>query len=93
MDCRHEQPRYKTEEKLRVLCTDISKDGALTGPNIELYQQIMAQFPTLTLIASGGVSELADLINLKRSGAAAVVIGKALLENRFTLDAAIKEVA
>lgn len=68
-----------------VLCTDIHKDGMLQGPSVELYRQIMATYPTLHLIASGGVSSLDDIRELDKAGIPAVVFGKALYEGRFTL--------
>ena len=68
-----------------VLCTDIHKDGMLQGPSVELYRQIMAAYPTLHLIASGGVSSLDDICELDEAGIPAVVFGKALYEGRFTL--------
>jgi len=68
-----------------LLCTDISRDGALSGPNIELYTEITRCYPDLQLQASGGVSSLDDLRRLKTSGAAGVITGKALLDNRFTV--------
>jgi phosphoribosylformimino-5-aminoimidazole carboxamide ribotide isomerase len=69
-----------------VLCTDISKDGTLAGPNIELYKQIMARFPQLQLIASGGVSSNEDIKALDEAGIPAVVFGKALYEGRITIN-------
>lgn len=69
-----------------VLCTDISKDGMLQGPSIELYREIMAQFPTLKLIASGGVSSMKDVEELDKAGIYAVVTGKAIYENKITLE-------
>ena len=68
-----------------VLCTDIYKDGMLQGPSVGLYRQIMAAYPTLHLIASGGVSSLDDIRELDEAGIPAVVFGKALYEGRFTL--------
>ena len=68
-----------------VLCTDIHKDGMLQGPSVGLYRQIMAAYPTLHLIASGGVSSLDDIRELDEAGIPAVVFGKALYEGRFTL--------
>lgn len=73
-----------------MLVTDIDRDGTLQGPNLQLYAQLRAQFPQLALIASGGIRELGDLIALRELGMAAVVIGKALLEGRFTVEEALK---
>jgi len=67
-----------------VLCTDIERDGALTGPNIDLYARALERFPQLAWQASGGVRDAADLAALDRIGVAAAVSGKALLEQRIT---------
>jgi len=67
----------------QVLCTEISKDGTLQGPAIELYQEIMRHYPTLHLIASGGVSSNEDLERLDAAGIPAVVFGKAFYEGRL----------
>ena len=67
-----------------VLCTDIERDGALTGPNLALYRDAVARFPRIAWQASGGVRDAADLAALARIGVAAAVSGKALLEERIT---------
>lgn len=72
-----------------VLVTDISRDGALNGPNIALMSQTRAARPDLQLQASGGVAELADLLALRESGASAAIVGRALCERRFTLEEAL----
>lgn len=69
-----------------VLCTDISKDGMLQGPAIELYKQIMALFPKLHLIASGGVSCIEDIEALEEAGIPAVVFGKAIYEGKIQME-------
>jgi phosphoribosylformimino-5-aminoimidazole carboxamide ribotide isomerase len=69
-----------------VLCTEISKDGTLTGPAIELYQSIMAAYPGLHLIASGGVSSINDIKALEAAGIPAVVFGKAIYEGKINLN-------
>ena len=69
---------------IHVLCTDIDRDGALTGPNIDLYRRGLERFPQLAWQASGGVRDAADLAALARAGVAAAVSGKALLEQRMT---------
>jgi phosphoribosylformimino-5-aminoimidazole carboxamide ribotide isomerase len=66
-----------------VLCTDIERDGALTGPNLDLYREAAERFPRIAWQASGGVRDAADLEALARTGAAAAVSGKALLEERI----------
>ena len=68
-----------------VLSTEISKDGTLTGPAIELYQEIMDAYPQLHLIASGGVSSLNDIIALNAAGIPALVFGKAIYEGKINL--------
>lgn len=69
----------------KVLCTDISRDGMLEGPSVNLYKQIMEAHPELHLIASGGVSRLDDILALEAAGIPAVVFGKAIYEGRITL--------
>jgi phosphoribosylformimino-5-aminoimidazole carboxamide ribotide isomerase len=66
-----------------VLCTDIERDGALTGPNLSLYRAAMQRFPQLAWQASGGVRDAADLNALANTGVVAAVSGKALLEERI----------
>jgi phosphoribosylformimino-5-aminoimidazole carboxamide ribotide isomerase len=73
-----------------LLCTDISRDGALNGPNLELYSEITSRYPQLQLQASGGVSSLDDLEDLKLTGATGVITGKALLDKRFTVIEALE---
>jgi len=68
-----------------VLCTEISKDGTLAGPAIDLYKQVMEVYPTLHLIASGGVSSIDDINALDRAGIPAVVFGKAIYEGKINL--------
>lgn len=68
-----------------VLCTEISKDGTLAGPATELYQQIMATYPQLHLIASGGISGNQDIMELDKAGIPAVVFGKAFYEGRIDI--------
>jgi phosphoribosylformimino-5-aminoimidazole carboxamide ribotide isomerase len=66
-----------------VLCTDIERDGALSGPNVELYRACAARWPAIAFQASGGVRDAADLAALGEAGVAATVSGKALLEGRL----------
>ena len=68
-----------------VLCTEISKDGTLSGPAISLYSEVMNTYPELHLIASGGVSSLDDIKALDAAGIPAVVFGKAIYEDRINL--------
>ena len=68
-----------------VLCTEISKDGTLQGPAIDLYKQVMQVYPTLHLIASSGVSTIDDIKGLDAAGIPAVVFGKAIYEGKINL--------
>ena len=70
----------------KVLCTDINKDGMLQGPSVELYRQLLAKFPDIYLIASGGVSSVDDLMYLKEAGLPAAIVGKAYYEGRITIE-------
>jgi len=74
---------------VHVLCTDISRDGRLTGPNAALYTGMVQRFPALQIQASGGVGSLDDLRGLRGTGAAGAIVGRALYENRFTLPEAL----
>jgi phosphoribosylformimino-5-aminoimidazole carboxamide ribotide isomerase len=74
---------YPAAAVRHVLCTDIERDGALTGPNLHLYRDAVERFPRIAWQASGGVRDAADLAALARIGAAAAVSGKALLEERI----------
>ena len=68
-----------------IFCTDISKDGAMEGPSVELYKKIMEQHPEINLIASGGVTNIDDVIELKAIGCGGAIIGKAIYEGNITL--------
>jgi phosphoribosylformimino-5-aminoimidazole carboxamide ribotide isomerase len=69
----------------KFLCTDISKDGMLTGTNIDLYKKIMGNYKDIQLIASGGVKDIEDLIRLKEINPYGVVVGKAIYEEKINL--------
>jgi phosphoribosylformimino-5-aminoimidazole carboxamide ribotide isomerase len=69
-----------------VLCTDIGRDGTLTGPNIELYREAVRRHPHIEWQASGGIRSAQDLHELAEAGAAAAISGKALLENRIPIE-------
>lgn len=69
----------------KVICTDISRDGMLQGPAIALYRQILDKISDLWLVASGGVSNITDVEELDNKGIPAVIIGKAIYENRISL--------
>jgi phosphoribosylformimino-5-aminoimidazole carboxamide ribotide isomerase len=77
--------KYVDAGVTKVLCTEISKDGTLAGPAIELYQRVMATYPGLHLIASGGVSSIEDIKALEAAGIPAVVFGKAIYEGKINL--------
>lgn len=75
---------YINKGVTKVLCTDISRDGTLMGPSLELYRKILQRFPDLYLIASGGVSGVGDIRELDSAGVPAVVFGKAFYEGRIS---------
>lgn len=75
-----------------VLCTDISRDGALSGPNLALYEAMSKRFPGAEIQASGGIRNIPDLQALVATGAAAAISGKALLEGKYTIEAAIEAI-
>ena len=68
-----------------VTCTDIQKDGMLEGSSVELYQHILEEIPNISLIASGGVSKLADIQELDQLGVEGIIIGKAIYEKKISL--------
>ncbi|MEM7371199.1 MAG: 1-(5-phosphoribosyl)-5-[(5-phosphoribosylamino)methylideneamino]imidazole-4-carboxamide isomerase [Bacteroidota bacterium] len=76
---------YMSQGIRTVVCTDISKDGKLQGPAIELYQQLMQQFPDLQLVASGGVSGIEDVHALQAQQMYGIIIGKAIYEGKISL--------
>ncbi len=69
-----------------VLCTDISRDGMMSGPPIELYKKVMKEYPGIKLIASGGVGSMGDIDQLATCGVDAVIVGKAIYENKISLN-------
>ncbi|WP_067708374.1 1-(5-phosphoribosyl)-5-[(5-phosphoribosylamino)methylideneamino]imidazole-4-carboxamide isomerase [Erwinia sp. ErVv1] len=72
-----------------VLCTDISRDGTLSGSNVALYREVSARYPSVAFQSSGGIGSLNDIAALRGSGAQGVIVGRALLENKFTVTEAI----
>jgi phosphoribosylformimino-5-aminoimidazole carboxamide ribotide isomerase len=74
-----------------LLCTDISRDGMLAGPNLALYRDALRRAPDVQLQASGGVRDIADIVAARDAGCGGAVLGKALLENRFDLVEALRE--
>lgn len=69
-----------------IICTDISKDGMLEGPSFNLYKRILSEVPSIKLIASGGISKFDELPKLAGMGCEGVIIGKAIYENRISLN-------
>lgn len=84
--------KYIDAGVVNVLCTEISKDGTLQGPAVALYKEVMANYPQLHLIASGGVSRQEDIEELEREGIPAVVFGKAIYEGRIDLKSLIRQI-
>jgi len=76
---------YMEKGVRQLFCTDVSKDGLLQGPSIDLYRNIVKKFPDLHFIASGGVSSIEDVHELDEIGCKGVIIGKAIYEGRVTL--------
>ncbi len=76
---------YVAQGVKKCICTDIARDGMLEGPSTELYRRILERFPSLYLVASGGVSSLDDLYRLQEMAMPAVIFGKAIYEGRITL--------
>lgn len=81
---------FSTVGLQHVLCTDISKDGTLSGSNVALYREVCQKYPTIQFQSSGGIGSLADINALKGSGIAGVIVGRALLEGKFTVAEAIE---
>ncbi|MFA6037220.1 MAG: 1-(5-phosphoribosyl)-5-[(5-phosphoribosylamino)methylideneamino]imidazole-4-carboxamide isomerase [Legionellales bacterium] len=84
---------FKAAGLIHALCTDISLDGTLKGPNVNLYQDILKHYPDLQLQASGGVASLDDIVLLNQNKLAACIIGRALYEGKIILDEAIGSVS
>jgi phosphoribosylformimino-5-aminoimidazole carboxamide ribotide isomerase len=80
---------FATVGAKHVLCTDISRDGTLQGANTELYQEMAARFPNVSWQASGGIGSIADIEALKPTNVGGVILGRALLEGKFTVKEAI----
>jgi phosphoribosylformimino-5-aminoimidazole carboxamide ribotide isomerase len=78
--------RYMRHGVRQLFCTDVSKDGRMEGPSIDLYTRIIARFPDLSLIASGGVSNMDDLHALDAIGCSGAIVGKAIYEDAISLD-------
>jgi len=74
----------------QIFCTDVSKDGLLQGPSVDLYKEVLDRFPSLHFIASGGVSSTKDLETLQKIGCKGVIVGKAIYEGRIKLEDLVK---
>jgi phosphoribosylformimino-5-aminoimidazole carboxamide ribotide isomerase len=81
---------YQSKGITQVFCTDVSKDGAMEGPSIILYKNIIEKFPKLHFIASGGVSNIDDVFALEETGCSGVIIGKAIYEGKILLKDLVK---
>ena len=77
--------KYTQKGIQKVICTDINKDGMLQGPSTDLYKKILAAFPDMYLVASGGVCSVTDLEVLAKAGLPAVIFGKAIYEGKIAL--------
>jgi len=77
---------YTSKGIRQVISTDIARDGMLTGPSIDLYKEIRNKFPNLELIASGGIATMKDIYELDEMGIPGVITGKAIYENRISLN-------
>jgi phosphoribosylformimino-5-aminoimidazole carboxamide ribotide isomerase len=77
---------YKLKGVKQFFCTDVNKDGLLQGPATNLYKKIINQHPSIDLIASGGVTTVKDIEELREAGCSGAIIGKAIYENRITLN-------
>lgn len=77
--------KYKQKGVKQFFCTDVSKDGLLGGPSIKLYKKLINEHPSIDLIASGGVSSLKDLEELREAGCSGAIVGKAIYEKKISL--------
>lgn len=78
--------KYKTKGVKKFFCTDVNKDGLLQGPATDLYKKILNEHPSIDLIASGGVTTLKEIEELRETGCHGAIIGKAIYENRISLN-------
>ena len=77
--------KYKLKGVKEFFCTDVNKDGLLQGPATGLYKKILNQHPSINLVASGGVTSLEEIEELRQAGCKGAIIGKAIYENRIAL--------
>ena len=80
---------YADAGLVHLLCTDIARDGMLTGFNVDLYRMLSQRWPALQIQASGGVRGLDDIRAARAAGASAAILGRGLLEGRFTVAEAL----
>ncbi len=78
--------KYKTKGVKKFFCTDVNKDGLLQGPATDLYKKIMNEHPSIDLIASGGITTTKEIEELREAGCSGAIIGKAIYENRISLN-------
>ena len=78
--------KYIQKGLTNIFCTDVSKDGLLEGPSVDLYKTIVEQFPEIYFVASGGVSSMQDLEKLKEIGCKGAIVGKAIYEGRIKIE-------
>lgn len=78
--------RFAAAGLTQVICTDISRDGMLTGPNFDLYEELQNRFPAIDITVSGGISQMADIRRLNDMNLRSVIVGKAIYEGRITLE-------
>jgi len=78
--------KYKTKGVKKFFCTDVNKDGLLQGPATDLYKKIMNEYPSIDLIASGGITTTGEIEELREAGCSGAIIGKAIYENRISLN-------
>lgn len=78
--------RFAAHGLSQVICTDISRDGMLTGPNFDLYRTLQEEFPAIEVTVSGGISSMEDLVRLDQMNLRSVIVGKAIYEGKITLE-------
>jgi phosphoribosylformimino-5-aminoimidazole carboxamide ribotide isomerase len=78
--------KYKSKGVKKFFCTDVNKDGLLQGPATDLYTKIMNEHPSIDLIASGGITTIKEIEELREAGCSGAIIGKAIYENRISLN-------
>ncbi|PNS08355.1 1-(5-phosphoribosyl)-5-[(5-phosphoribosylamino)methylideneamino]imidazole-4-carboxamide isomerase [Solilutibacter silvestris] len=82
--------RYADAGLCHLLCTDISRDGMMAGPSLDLYRELCRRLPQLAVQASGGVRDVADIVAAREAGCAGAVLGKSLLDGRLLLEDALR---